>query len=491
MAATQNSSPDLMHVAKRVLAHRKRWMLPTAVIALLAVGFALRMQPSWQATQALSLRDEAVGGLSRPGRFSHSDEMKTAQETVLELARSRVVVEAALRRVGPPEGCEFPERFPTHGDIDAARSSITLRAPNGAEFGRTEVFYLKVRDHDRQRALDLTQAVCDEMMTRLSDLRDAKAQSMIRELAEGVRVAQADLEAATAKLADMERSVGKDLGELRLLNETASGESNLRTQMTSIRHSLREAEDARRSGKQLLAMLRSARRDPQKLIATPGRLLESQPALRRLKDGLVDAQLRASTLLGRMSPQHPEVQAAEAAHDEVRRRLFAELDTAIRGQEAEIAVADSRIEALRSQLAEVDRRMAHLAGLRASYSNLVAQARHRAESLTKAQAELAKAKASRGAAGKSSLVTRVGEAAIGDRPEGGDRAGIVLAGLVGGLVTGFGFTFLSVPQDELLGRQVKSDAAPAAAPWQTAQPAKAARRGRGLSLNRAFLKMAG
>ena len=55
------------------------------------------------------------------------------------------------------------------------------------------------------------------------------------------------------------------------------------------------------------------------------RLLDSQPALRRLKDGLVDAQLRTAALQGRMSAEHPEVISAKEAETQVAARVHAEL----------------------------------------------------------------------------------------------------------------------------------------------------------------------
>ena len=69
--------------------------------------------------------------------------------------------------------------------------------------------------------------------------------------------------------------------------------------------------------RQLLTLLKDAEADPTRLMAAPNSLLDSQPALRRLKDGLVDAQLRTATLQGRMSAEHPEVVAAREAEVQV------------------------------------------------------------------------------------------------------------------------------------------------------------------------------
>jgi len=64
--------------------------------------------------------------------------------------------------------------------------------------------------------------------TRFADLREAKARSTTEELAKAVSLAQRDLTQATDSLSKMEQRVGSDLAELRILNESPSGDSDLR-----------------------------------------------------------------------------------------------------------------------------------------------------------------------------------------------------------------------------------------------------------------------
>ena len=107
----------------------------------------------------------------------------------------------------------------------------------------------------------------------------------------------------------MEREVGPDLAELRNLQEQSSGDSDLRRKAVEIENELRQAKVAETNNRELLKLLTAARDNPGTLLATPNRLLESQPALKRLKDGLVDAQLRTAQHLGTMTHEHPLVGA--------------------------------------------------------------------------------------------------------------------------------------------------------------------------------------
>ena len=73
--------------------------------------------------------------------------MKTSQETILELTKSRTVIEQALSKVGPANGASS-EGWPSVNDVEALQDAIKISPPKGAEFGKTEVFYLKVQNRE-------------------------------------------------------------------------------------------------------------------------------------------------------------------------------------------------------------------------------------------------------------------------------------------------------------------------------------------------------
>jgi uncharacterized protein involved in exopolysaccharide biosynthesis len=202
-----------------------------------------------------------------------------------------------------------------------------------------------------------------------------------------------------------------------------------------------------------LALLHAARQDETQLLATSSRVLELQPSLRRLKEGLVDAQLRTAALRGGRSDNHPQVREALAAEDEVRQRLQRELDAAISGLEGDLQVSDVQIAAYEEQLAEVTARLDRLASLRAAYSNLQAEVRQRTAIVEQAQQDLATARGSQAAAAAASLLTRLDAPVADDQPLGPSRAAIVLAGLAGGLATGLGLVFLTAPAGRQWGRR--------------------------------------
>jgi hypothetical protein len=322
---------------------------------------------------------------------------------------------------------------------------MKLSPPKGAEFGKTEVFYLQVQNTDRDRAVGLASALCDQLKRRFEDLRDAKAHSLVEELGKTVTLSQNDLQSATVKLAQMDANAGSDLGELRTLLDAPAGDSPLRHSITEMQTELRGACVAVESNQSLLKLLEAAKADPHALAAAPARLLESQPSLKRLKDGLVDAQLRTSALLGSMSETHPLVVTAKAAEAAINEQLHDELDAATRGVEVELKLATSRTAALQSQIADARKRLDQLAATRAEYANIVAEVHMRTDTLKSAETQLAEARASQAAAHTASLLSRIDTPDTGATPIGPSRSTIAAGGAVGGLIVGLGLLFLTVP----------------------------------------------
>jgi polysaccharide biosynthesis transport protein len=454
MHSAPTTVPSPRQVLHLLRVHIWLWLVPAVLIAAAVGVYAVVYDAAWEASQALIVRNEASNGEKAPGKFNYPEEMKTIQETILEVVKSHSVLEAALREVGPPAGYENPAAWPTDQDIVAVRKHVKLVPPKGAEFGKTEVFYLTVRAEDRARSVALNEALLKHLQTQFQRLRDAKAQSMIDELNKTVHLASVDLNEATAKLSSTENRVGSDLAELRSMQDMASSDSALRRSGEEIRAQLRENAAAEKTTRELLAVLAQAQDDPGRLVAMPNRLLDSHPSLRRLKDGLIDAQLRTSALLGTMAADHPKVLAARESEEQIGRHLHNELTLARRGVEVELRVIADRRVLLEDQLAKTTERLRGLVAVRAGYTNQVAEAKNRATLLERAQQNLAEARAARASAKAASLISRIDRPDAGIRPVGPGRIVIALCGVLGGVLAGFGIVFLSVPTSAVVTSDV-------------------------------------
>jgi uncharacterized protein involved in exopolysaccharide biosynthesis len=458
-------TPTVFDVARLFIRHPLRWLLPAAIVAAGASAYALLKPATWEASQALMVRAEAGNNPGGPGRFRDLSEMKTFQETVLEVAKNKSVLTAALQTVGPPEDAEAkPDAGPWPSDQDVAdlADTVKLVPPKGTEFGSTEVFYLKIRDRSPERAVRLADAVTEQLLARYKRLRDERAGSMVRELEHALTIAGEEVNEAVDQLKALESKVGGDLAELRNLEQLGSGDSDLRKLTVELENEVRRADVDVRNQRELQTLLTAAAADPKQLLATPNRLLDSQPALRRLKEGLIDAQIRTSQLLGSMSREHPQVRAALDAEEEIRRHLNQEVKTALQSVAAERVVADELLAQSQTRLAETRARLDRLAALRAEYSSLNAQFQQRLKLQEEAEKQLVAGRAAQAGAEDAALLTRVDMPDAGTKPVGPGRTTLLAAGILGGLICGVGCLLLTTKVPDRTGAGVESE--PVAAP---------------------------
>lgn len=445
MPATTTNHLSPREVLQLLRHNRRVWIIPAVILGLLAGVYALLAPETWEATQTLIIRNEASNNVEGPGKFRQLDDMKVTQDTILEIAKGREVLTKTLEEVGPPAERRETGPYPTAKEVYKLRDVIKLAPPKGAEFGKTEIFYLRVKDHSQDRAVALASALSRQIQLRYQFVLDQKAKSMIEELTHNEKVAEAGLNVASTQLADMEKQVGGDLAELRILHQNPSGDSDLRKKMVYLEGELNKLDQTTRRDRELLALLQDALQDPSHLVAAPNSLLEAQPALRRLKDGLVDAQLRTALLRGTMSEKHPQVAAAIQNEQAVRDQLHDELVVAVQAIEGDIDLNNGQAQSLQQDLAQLTNRLGRLAALRTEYSNLAAAVQTRSELLQVSQRRLAEARASENGAMQTSLINLLDTPDPGLKPVGPSKALIVLAGVLGGGLFGCGLLFLMYP----------------------------------------------
>lgn len=445
--------------------HRRLWIVPMVLCAVLAAGYSLVTPRSWKATQGLLIRPEAAGlGTDKLGKFSDLSEMKTIQETLLELARSQVVVTETLKQVGPPPSWFGNASWPSAQDVADFRDAMIMTPPGGAEFGKTEVFYLGVKDKDPARAAALTRALATALEARTKEIRQKRADSMIAELSLGVEQAESELDQKIYQLSEFESIVGADLVDLRNLLSPIGGASETSQNNLAIQTEIRANETERARSEKLLEVLRAAKADPQMLVATPASLLSSQPAVDRLKQGLVDAQLNTARLLGKLSPEHPFVVAAQAAEEQVRQQLHGELQSAISGLEIELALGQERAATLETRLAKSQASQKNLAQHRAEYAKLVAAVDNQTQLVDAARTRLADAEVHLAGAQSASMLSRIDDVESGLRPLGPGRTTVTATGGLLGLLLGFGLIFLKYGPAPKTEAELTATDAPASEP---------------------------
>jgi hypothetical protein len=461
------SNPILKHVVRSLALWSPLWIATTLAFGAISLLYVLLVkQDFWLASQAIIVRDEANGAVMRLGRFESATQMKAAQEAVLELAKNQQVVKDALTAAGPePSWFGNDQGWPSRETIDSfAKYAIAVHAPRGVEFGASEFFYLDVKHPDPKRAQQLNQAVCDALEMHSQKLRESRANSIIQELTQARESANSALSEATNQLNELEKMAGSDLSDLRSMTESTGGTANSRVMLDQLKNEVRQLEASHQQLVSDRELLVDAAANQAGFMKAPGSLINSLPGLKRLREGLVDAQLRASQLAGKYKATHPALMAAIETESEIQEQLSRELSASLTNFDQELRVSQARIDRVKKQHAVMEQRLMGLAGSRASYANVVADVRNRTSILENAERELAEAEASRRASQASSLIARVDGPVLSDKPIGPGKTSIVGICTLAGFFTGIGLTFLlsPMPASSRFGRR-SSDAANTAA----------------------------
>lgn len=446
------------------------WIGTSILFAVGGVVYSVVSSDYWTASQPMVLRDEANGALDRLGRFGSQSELKAAQETTLEMARNPEVVAAALKAIGPPDGRQDSTWPASDVVATVAKKRVNIRAPQGGEFGASDMFYLQVDQQSPQRARALCDALFESLAVQMREVRRVRADSMLLELTHARDLAQKNLESAAAKLRQIEVSFGSDLGELRNLSEAINGEGANRRALEETSRELQSAELELEKLEALHAFLARGMADPTQLLISGAELLSRQPSLQRLKDGVIDAQLARSQLSGRLTPEHPRMRAAELAEMAIHQAMKDEIASVIKSMQPVLTVEHDRVERLRVKKDNLERRLERLANIRTSYSKFASEVKHRTTLLEQAERALADAQASRSAAVSTNLIARLGPISVNDRPNGLSARVLAMGGAAAGLIFGLGAVFLVAPgpyqarlgrrwSDRLGGRRLEDAAA--------------------------------
>ncbi len=433
------------HIRNVLVLFAPLWLGAVMLFGFTGLAYSLFSSDVWSARQPLVVRDQAGGMVDRLGRFGSTTELKAAQEAILEMTQNPEVVGAALRQIGPPSGGTDPS-WPSTTVIDSVASdAVNIRAPKGSEFGNSEVVYLEVKAKSPERVEAFCRAMYEQLTLHHRAVRRLRADSLITELSHARDHARKNLDEVAARMQVIEVQFGSDLGELRSLNDTISGEGASRRSLEQTISELQIAELDLEKIESLYGLLLAGAKDPTALVISGGELLSSQPSLQRLKDGLIDAQLETSRMSGNYTELHPKRRAAMSAETEIRNRIQQETIAVLRAMQPTLALERDRVQRLRAKNDELNRRLGQIADVRTDYAKLDAEVRQRTTLLGECAKALADAEASRSAAMSTNLIAELGPPQVGDSPVGPSGLVMAVGSSLAGMIFGLGAVFLIAP----------------------------------------------
>ena len=438
----QNSN-RLNHIVLSLIDYWYLWVIPCLLGVGLSIFYALFLySPTYTARQSLIVRDDLMGESFKPSRFESLDSMKSAQETILEIARKPEVIRNVMEQMEESSSSFFGSAGISDNDIEEMQGDIEFGAPNGAEFGRTEAVVLKVTTSTREKAKVFTDLLLDEIDSKLSDVRRQRLSSMEQELTLASEAAKNRLEESSDQLQELERGFGTEITTLREMNDPQGGNA-FDQKLNQIRAEKRGAVSALASAREQKVLLENALAS--KSLVTSNQLLEMQPALGVMMRSVNTAREQLSINEGRYMPLHPALKASREAVKHQEKMLFNSLGPTLAGVDSQITMAQSRVERLDKSIVELENKLMELTEQRVPYAKLQEDVMNKTKVHSDVQAKLSQVRSYTNSSENIGLLTRVGEPQVGSRPNGLGRKALVLVGLLGGLLIGLGLVALAVP----------------------------------------------
>ncbi len=445
--STNVARDRLEHLISTFSNFRMLIIVPTVVCTFLAIGYSVLKSNTWTASQSLSIRDDLTGQSFKPGRFESLESLKLAQETILEVARKPQVIRNALKKLGPPSSMMIGKSdWPSEKMIERTQGRITIAAPNGAEFGKTEIILLNTKESTRERAREFIELMLHEIDQKLSEVRTLKVNSMVKELEQAVESAKASFEHSAKELQEMDAGFGADLSTMRGFNDQQSGDGSLQQTIAEIRKEQRVAAEKVDSALKQRELLIKAIEEPKQFLVTSSELLTMQPRLNQLVVGLSKAELELAEKRGKFTEIHVDVISAKEIIRDIKLQILKEIYASIHGLSSQIEVAQSRADKLKHYETEYEKRLSGLSSSRVAYDKLEQEVQKKSEVLGQARQDLAQIQAL--GASAVNLLTPVGEPQVATRPDGPGKRVIVGAGAIGGFLLGLGLVMFVAPPFE-------------------------------------------
>ena len=441
---------SLLNIGVRIL-QRHGWLLVVCVATagLLSTGYALQTPKQWQAKQTLLLQDQLLGNSDPQGRFHSLEQMKSIEETIRTIAGDPTAIRSALDQLGPSIS-DLNSDWLDNERVQKTGEKVAVVAPNGAEFGETEMLQLVVEANSPERSFKLASLLTEELFAEFSQLQDLRYRNLETEIENEIDIAQSRLETSTQELRELEIQIGEDLSELLGLSAPSGSEGPIRRLLLQTQQELINVRQKNSELKTQREYLQQLTQNPQQIASTPSSLLELHPELSQLKRGIVDASLALSALRAQYSDDHPRVLQTAQSQESLGRQLEDQLKLALRGTDLESDLVLSRQQELEAIESDLQRRSDRIAELRIPYSKALFQTQQRQQRLDELEREISAVQAARQSALDHGMISLVGQPQVSVHPVSTSRTLVVAAGSLAGFIFGLGLLAIVVDPRSLM-----------------------------------------
>jgi polysaccharide biosynthesis transport protein len=340
---TQPESPETpspLHAYVKVLRNRWRMVLSVFVLTVASgVFFAAQHTRVYEAGATLVIEPEPPRVVNIPDVATDtSGSSQDYYSTQYKLLQSRPVVDAVIQRLN------LKERLP---DVGATRDPYLglLKSLTIEPVKNTRLVLVKFEDPDPALATEVANAVANQYVKYVVDVKQAEAQNATSWLNEQINSLRTKAQESSRTLQAYQ--VKADL--LGLQDQRQITQAKL----IDFNRAYLEAQSQRMSSESKLRELTRISKDP--AGSETIFIVANDPLIQKLKTEASDLQIERSKLAQVSRAKHPDLMQLDAQIREVNQRLQAEIQKLVRAVETEYKVAKAREETLLTNVNELRR----------------------------------------------------------------------------------------------------------------------------------------
>ena len=417
----------------------KLLIVPAIIGLVLATFYAFLIMPEqWTARQSFLIRDDLSGTAFKPGRFDSEESRKSAQETILEIARRPLVVRSVLKKLGP-ESFMVGSNWISDELIEDTQEVINISAPNGAEFGKTDAIVLTASASSRDRTRKFIEILSEEIISQTNRVRAMRFESMEMETDLAYKAAIQARDEAIDRLNDLDQQLGSDFGFLSIKGSQTAG-------VDAIKSEILQKQDELEKSEAILGALQQAFNNPETASQLPSAVLVAQPTLEKTMSKLLDLLEELHVAKGLFSDRHARVRGIEKSIEFAQQQLYDSLTGEMAGVQAGIGLKKRQIARLNDRIEKIKARLIRFSKSRSKHLALSTQVEQLSETANTAKSAWSEIQSRTKAARMVGLLTPTDDVAqVNSRPDGIGKKYVMLAGLIAGLMIGVGLIFAIAP----------------------------------------------
>ena len=417
----------------------KLLIVPAIIGLVLATFYAFLIMPEqWTARQSFLIRDDLSGTAFKPGRFDSEESRKSAQETILEIARRPLVVRSVLKKLGP-ESFMVGSNWISDELIEDTQEVINISAPNGAEFGKTDAIVLTASASSRDRTRKFIEILSEEIISQTNRVRAMRFESMEMETDLAYKAAIQARDEAIDRLNDLDQQLGSDFGFLSIKGSQTAG-------VDAIKSEILQKQDELEKSEAILGALQQAFNNPETASQLPSAVLVAQPTLEKTMSKLLDLREELHVAKGRFADKHGRVREIETSIRFAQQQLYDSLTGEMAGVQAGIDLKKRQIARLNDRIEKIKARLIRFSKSRSKHLALSTQVEQLSETANTAKSAWSEIQSRTKAARMVGLLTPTDDVAqVNSRPDGIGKKYAMLAGLIAGLMIGVGLIFAIAP----------------------------------------------